>query len=341
MTAAAFTLPRVFDPSRGNAARHAHIFATAPAERRALTIGEAVRHVRHPAVPAEMTETAYSVAMSGFAFGPEKRMIGGRDECPCGKGHAETVEHTFQQCARSQRLWQLVLERWRRVTGETRLTADDSRVVLFGDRSGTWRCDAERSAFAGLEEPFSVIHKAVLHVLLEERNRDAAPKPGPRRTAAQLYQKVQRTVQRVAEWRWQEARASRHRDSGRRLEKFRKRWEAPGLAVIRKGRGALVTVFLRDKTRERYHRPRPPDAPLHFRNQQHAPPTPLPKGTIEIFINGNADVRQKDKPPPPCGYGAVAVSSDNGRVRSCSRWGVRLPEPRRACATRPQPTLPP
>ena len=104
------------------------------------------------------------------------------------------------------------------------MTANDSRVVLFGDRSGTWRCDAERSAFAGLEEPFSVIHKAVLHVLLEERNRDAAPKAGPRRTATQLYQKVQRTVQHVAEWRWQEARANKHRDGGRRLEKFRKRW---------------------------------------------------------------------------------------------------------------------
>ena len=129
---------------------------------------------------------------------PEKRTISGRAQCPCGKGHEETVEHTFQKCERSHRLWQLVLEPWRRVTGETRLTADAGRLVLLGDRSGTWQCEAEEGAFAGLEEPFAVLHKATLHTLLEERNRDAAPKPATRRTATQLYQKVQRTVQRVA-----------------------------------------------------------------------------------------------------------------------------------------------
>ena len=209
-------------------------------------------------------------------------------------------------------LWQLVLEPWRRVTGETRLAPSDGRVVLFGDRSGTWQCEAEQGAFAGLEEPFSVIHKAVLHVILEERNRDAAPRPGTRRTASQLFQKVQRLVQRVASWRWQEARAERHKDGGARMAKFRKRWEAPGLACIpisASAQSVVVTIFLKERTRARYHRPRPPGAPLHFRNQQHAPPTPLPPGTIEVFIAGDADPRQKNKPPPPAGYGCVVVAS--------------------------------
>ena len=51
--------------------------------------------MKHKAVPPEMTETAYRVAMSAFAFGPEKRHIFGRTECPCGSGDSETVEHTF------------------------------------------------------------------------------------------------------------------------------------------------------------------------------------------------------------------------------------------------------
>ena len=310
MTAAVFTLPRVFDPGRGSAARHAHIFANEPAERRAATIGRAIRRVRHPAVPAEQQETAYCVALSGFAFGPEKRTISGRPDCPCGKGHEETVEHTFQRCDRSRRLWQLVLEPWRRITGEARLAPSDGRVVLFGDRSGTWRCEAEQGAFAGLEEVFSVIHKAVLHVLLEERNRDAAPQPAKRRTASQLYQKVQRLVQRVASWRWQDARAARHGDDGARMARFRKRWEAPGFACIPANcQSVIVTLFFRDDTRARYHRPRPQNAPLHFRNQQYAPPTPLAQNCLEIFIAGDADPRKKDQPPPPAGFGCVVVAS--------------------------------
>ena len=36
------------------------------------------------AVPPEMTETAYNVLMSAFAFGPSKRGIAHRDTCPCG-----------------------------------------------------------------------------------------------------------------------------------------------------------------------------------------------------------------------------------------------------------------
>ena len=83
----------------------------------------------------------------------------GRDKCPCGGGHSETVDHTFKDCSRSKRLWELVLAQWRAVTGEATVTADQGRVVLLGDRSVGWKTEADEAEWAGLEEPFAIIHK--------------------------------------------------------------------------------------------------------------------------------------------------------------------------------------
>jgi len=70
--------------------------------------------VRHKAVLPEMAEVAYKVAMSAMPFGPNKSSICKRDACPCGAGAAETIKHTFHECARStsRRLWEMVLEQW-------------------------------------------------------------------------------------------------------------------------------------------------------------------------------------------------------------------------------------
>ena len=57
----------------------------------------------------------------------------------------------------------------------------------------TWLDDAEQSEWAGLEEPFAILHKVTLHTIREERDKDAAARKTTyrvRRTAAQLYQKV-------------------------------------------------------------------------------------------------------------------------------------------------------
>ena len=235
-----------------------------------------------------------------------KRSICGRDECPCGGGHAETVAHTFKDCPRSKRLWDLVLAQWRQVTGEKKVTSH-GRIVLLGDRSVTWETEADEAEWAGLEEPWAITHKVTLHVLLEERNRDAAPHPGTRRTAAQLYQKVQNTVQRVADMRWHAARASRRRDGGHAMTRFRARWEAPGLAVITADASkAQVVLFMRETVRARWRRPA--GSARDFRSQQHAPPTTVPPDLIQIFVEGDADTRKKNAPPPPAGYGAIATA---------------------------------
>ena len=311
MTAAVFQMPRTFDPHAGGAARHAHLFEQVPAgDARTDAVARAVKCIRHPAVPSQMTETAHKVAFSGFAFGPNKRGICQRDTCPCGGGHTETVEHTFKDCPRSRRLWELVTASWRAVTGETKVCADDGRAVLLGDRGSTWATEEDEAEWAGLEEPWAVAHKVTLHVLLQERNRDAAPNAPARRTAAQLFQKVQSVVQRVASMRWRKAVACKHRDAGHAMEQFRKRWEAPGIAVIAADTLRLtVVLFMRDAVRDRWRRRA--SSARDFRNQQFAPPDRPPADMVDIYIDGNADARKKNEPPTPGGYGCVAV--DAGR----------------------------
>ena len=309
LTAAAFTKPRTIDEEAGATARHLHLFSDIPSgEARDRALAKAVRCIKHPAVPPEMTETAFNVVHSGFPFGPEKRGICGRDECPCNQGHAETVEHTFWKCQRSYRLWSLLLYQWRTVTGEVKVTADLGRIILFGDRSGTWADMAAQSEWAGLEEPFAIMHKVALHTLFLERNRDAAPNPKVRRTASQLYQKLQSTVQRIVAGLWKAAVARRHADGGASMNQLRKRWEAPGLAVISAdNRSLTVVLFMREATRDRWRRSA--SSARDFRTQQYAPPVPLPEGTIEIYTAGAAEARKKDMPDPPGGYGFAAYDN--------------------------------
>ena len=73
MKAADFTIPRVFNPNAGAAARHLHWFADVDAHGRNQTISRAIRKIRHPAVPGYMSEVAFNVAFSGMRFGPSKR----------------------------------------------------------------------------------------------------------------------------------------------------------------------------------------------------------------------------------------------------------------------------
>ena len=145
LSATEFDTPRVFNPAAGEAARHLHLFNDVDPALRTDAIARAVAKVRHPAVPPEMTETAYNVMMSGFRWGPHKKNVQGRQQCPCGKGHDETVHHTFKDCTRSRRLHEMTLKQWREVTGETKVKASEGRITLLGDRSCTWLDDAEQS----------------------------------------------------------------------------------------------------------------------------------------------------------------------------------------------------
>ena len=317
MLTSIFSMPRTFGDGAG--ARHAHLFAGMTPLQRAFATARAVRCVKHKAVPPEMTETAYRVAMSAFAFGPTKGHVFGRTECPCGSGDSETVEHTFWKCMRSRRVHETVLERWREVTGETKLRGSDGRVTLFGDRSGTWLDETEQGEFAGLEEPFAIIHKATLHVIRQERDRDARPKPRARRTAQQLCQAIERLVQRIVKMRWADARARRFHDEGRGAWRFRRRWEAPGLVKISADeKDATLIMFMRRETRDRWKHRSVDMQARRYRAQQHSPPERLPDNTISIYTDGSGDPREIGKPPPPAGYGFVAVRGGRDHKKGVS-----------------------
>ena len=87
--------------------------------------------------------------------------------------------------------------------------ADDAN-----DRSGTWADEAQEGEWAGLEEPFAIMHKTALHELYTERERDTQQNPKPRHTAMQIYQHVQAKVQRIVENLWALALARRRSDQG-------------------------------------------------------------------------------------------------------------------------------
>ena len=63
MKAADFTIPRVFNPNAGAAARHLHWFADVDAHGRNQTISRAIRKIRHPAVPGYMSEVAFNYSV--------------------------------------------------------------------------------------------------------------------------------------------------------------------------------------------------------------------------------------------------------------------------------------
>ena len=242
--------------------------------------------------------SAYCVAFSGFPFKPEKGTMCGRTTCPCNSSAPETVEHTFHTCHRSMRIWELVLSSWGDVTGESKIKPTDGLVVLFGDRSGTRLDEAEQAQFSGLEEPFAVLHKITLPTILQERNRDAAPKAKQRRSPTVLFQKVQHVVQRVESRRWRQARRQQQFDHGDAVAAFRKRWEAPGIAVIAADEQSItIILFMRKAVRDQWHRS--PKGTGHYRSQQYAPPANLPPLTISIFSDGSALTRKIGQPAPP------------------------------------------
>ena len=280
--AAAFHLPRTFQDGD----RHAHIYAEVASSQRNEAIGRAVKHVKHKAVPSEWTETAFRVLHSGFPFGPNKPFCH-RTCCPCGCGAAETVRHTFHECARSRKLWEWITHQWRQITGEGLIKATDPRVCLFGDRSMCWYSETDQSEFAQLEEAFAVIHKATLHVIKEERDRDAAPRAGKRRSARRVYQVVQQRVQRVVEMRWATAQAAERAGVKDAELAFKKEWVAPGFAQIRGARQSVhLLFFMKEATRARVGARQ--DSTKCTREQEYAPPADLPEDCLSLFTDGSA-----------------------------------------------------
>ena len=256
--------------------------------------------------------TAHQVALDALPFGPSKRSLCGRDTCPCGSGAHETPVHTFATCTRSRLLWFYVLRAWRTVTGETKVRETDIKLIIFGSRDHTWLDEHEQGEWAGLEAPFAILHKVTIQTILDERNRDAQPRRPCRRTPSQLYQRVQCLVQRIAEDAWRMALRQSCHDGGAAAQKFRKQWEAPGLATIDESNTMRVIVFMREETRNRWCKGVDSLRSRHYRNQAFAPPVQLPDGTVSIYTDGSAVPRKIGQPLEPAGYGFVVATGGSG-----------------------------
>ena len=304
-------MPRTFDAEDENA-HYASLFAHWPAAERGIPISRALSRARHPAVPAYMSDIATKVAHSAFLMGPVK-CKGLRAKCHCDRTTDETVDHGYQKCARVARLWTLVLAAWARVTGETRLKASDTQVTCLGDRTGTWVDETEQSEFGAYSEPWAVIHKATLWVIKQERDKAVAPKAKTPRSAAAMYNRVQVEVQKVVGDLWaracEAARTGKQRDA---VARFKGKWVATGFVQLRAyERHAQIVAFSSAATHERRRA-------LHAdvkkrqqqREQEHAPPTILPPGTIAVYTDGSAEKRSKDD-PGSAGYGVCVIDHCN------------------------------
>ena len=206
-------------------------------------------------------------------------------------------------------MWAKVLKRWADVTGETKLKPSDTRVVLLGDREGTWIDDREQSEFGAYSEPWAVIHKATLFVLNLERNRAYAPR-GKKCKAAALLSKIARQVEQVVKDLWGRARAA----GADRTARFRGIWVATGFVALRgEKQTAQLVFFSSSTTRERRGVFRRDAAVRRRRAEEHPPPDTLPPDTMCWYTDGSYDPGDKRQVPPTAGYGAVRVRNCDGR----------------------------
>ena len=126
-------------------------------------------------------------------------------------------------------------------------------------------------------------------------------------------------VQQDISWRWAQARRLRRQDDGAAMNKFKKLWIAPGLAVPSADESRVtLTLLMSNPTRQRWHRAPPTAQPgeKNTRSQQYNPPAQLPPNTIELYVGSVAMPRKKGEPDPPAGYGMVAVIDDLTEVHT-------------------------
>ena len=309
-------MPRAFDGTHADA-HYAHLFSHWNEAHRGPPIALAMSRARHSSVPAHMTDVAVRLAHSGFLIGPVKCQ-GLRAKCHCeGRQHDETIEHAYMRCARVQQLWKWVLAAWARVTGETKLKADDMQVVMLGDRIGTWLDECEQSEFGAYSAPWAVVHKATLYVIKCERDRAAAPR-GKACSAASMYARVQREVQRVVGDLWHKAQQTdRRARSSDATTRFRGLWVATGFVEMRgvgtqEGHAPRVALFARAMgSVARRDRKEAAEKARTRREQEHEPPPVLPSGTCSLYTDGSF-VKKDKNDPGNAGYGVSAVACGDG-----------------------------
>jgi ribonuclease HI len=134
-------------------------------------------------------------------------------------------------------------------------------------------------------------------------------------------------MQRVVALRWGAANAAARTDGGDAIERFKRKWVAPGLAAIHDGR-VIALVLATAQTRSRWRRPAA--TAQAFRKQQYAPPSVMPPHTIQIYVQGEAKARkmQPGGHMPPAGYGLVMTTDGRPICEVGRHVGARTPHVR-------------
>ena len=123
----------------------------------------------------------------------------------------------------------------------------------------------------------------------KERDRDAAPHAGPRRSARRVYQAIQKLVRQVIVMRWAEARAAERAGTVGAELKFRGKFEAPGFVAIRGVKQTVHLLFyMKEVTRDKWKQARAISAKGGNKAQEFAPPAQLPADALSIFTDGSA-----------------------------------------------------
>ena len=88
------------------------------------------------------------------------------------------VTHAFMECPTARTAVEAILKRWEYTTGE-QLDPTNEATILFGDREANLKLPSQ-----ALDEPFRVMHAALMHSLWDARNATVHEKdktPGGRR----------------------------------------------------------------------------------------------------------------------------------------------------------------
>lgn len=158
-------------------------------QRNQAEYGEDVRKIydglRHPGVPRWMSDIVHRVAADTEIVG-DRLSTSSRRFCNRCK-QTETIPHKYGKCEQVKKAWELMLGKWRGMTGEA-WEAMDEWVTIWGVRWG----DTKARNNTGREEAFRAVHAAMVVAIHEESTRKCP------RGANKIFQRACVLTQQIA-----------------------------------------------------------------------------------------------------------------------------------------------
>ena len=247
------SIPRTFLGSEV----HAHLVEGMETSEKREQIAKWTRLARQPVLTRKQAEIRYKILISGFYMGKNKRAGDERCCIKClgsragmrlrgtAQAHIEDVRHAFHVCYKT--LWARTLEWWEERTGQH--VELNERTTLMGDRENR-DASGEGTDFRVLEEPWAMLHAAVLQTMWEERSRSRSGVEA--RDVSVLWQLTKRRFARDAqdhirhvmlqrEYLDEDALNRIEHEGGRlSLRYLYEAWHESGVGTIRSGKVPFV-----------------------------------------------------------------------------------------------------